>query len=117
MGPGGTLMCELILPEPHLMPGWACCRDRVYNGLQRERCKACQAFRHDTDLRDRLVGPTARGEVLLCPTCGAGYGPQQIPQDGQCLVSWEGVGPGGVGPGRCTGMVGGPREGEPCRES
>jgi len=36
-----TKECELILDLPNVMPGWGCCRDRVYNGLQRKHCKVC----------------------------------------------------------------------------
>lgn len=26
---------------PHVMPGWGCCKCRVYNGYQRTSCKRC----------------------------------------------------------------------------
>jgi hypothetical protein len=25
----------------HVVPGWGCCRCRVYNGYQRDNCRAC----------------------------------------------------------------------------
>ena len=33
--------CKRIAETPHLMPGWGCCRCRVYNGLERRSCKNC----------------------------------------------------------------------------
>ena len=33
-------MCMLI-EHPNLMAGWGCCHCHVYNGLHRDKCKAC----------------------------------------------------------------------------
>ena len=32
--------CDKI-DHPNLMPGWGCCKCRVYNGIQRHVCKSC----------------------------------------------------------------------------
>jgi hypothetical protein len=32
--------CEKI-DHPNIMPGWGCCKCRVYNGMQRIECKNC----------------------------------------------------------------------------
>lgn len=38
--------CEAI-DDPLLMPGWGCCKCRVYNGVQRTECKSCSHKRCD----------------------------------------------------------------------
>jgi len=56
-------MCHYI-EASHIMPGWACCRCRTYNGLHREFCKRCRQKQH------QLMVPE---EVHRCPGCGFGY--------------------------------------------
>jgi hypothetical protein len=33
-------MCQHIRSE-HIVPGWGCCKCRVYNGYQRAACRSC----------------------------------------------------------------------------
>lgn len=37
-------MCNYVDDE-HIMPGWGCCKCRVYNNISREQCKHCQQLR------------------------------------------------------------------------
>jgi hypothetical protein len=56
-------MCHFI-EAASLLPGWACCRCRTYNGLQRQECKRCRAKQHNLVLPDG---------ILRCAACGWGY--------------------------------------------
>jgi hypothetical protein len=85
-------MCTFI-SESNVMPGWACCRCRTYNGLQRTACKACREPRHELALPANLLqcscgfgaferGPawsrTADGRDIAgrCPVCGEPWPPR-----------------------------------------
>ncbi len=57
-------MCAGIFDIPTLAPGWACCRCKVYNGLQREVCKSCKQAHH---------GFTIPDSISRCPSCRFGY--------------------------------------------
>ena len=37
-------MCECVI-GPSIVAGWGCCGCRMYNGLQRFRCRGCDAER------------------------------------------------------------------------
>lgn len=39
--------CDAIEDLPGLMPGWGCCRCRIYNGKQRAECRGCGHARCD----------------------------------------------------------------------
>jgi hypothetical protein len=56
-------MCQFV-EDLNVMPGWACCQCRVYNGLQRKVCKSCKALRHDIEIPEG---------VKRCLMCGWGY--------------------------------------------
>lgn len=52
-------MC-LYVEGPRIMPGYGCCRCRVYNGLQRDHCRTCRRA------HCLLVVPP---DVLRCANC------------------------------------------------
>jgi hypothetical protein len=58
-------MCEYI-DLPYVIPGWGCCRCRIYNGLHRKKCHVCGEERHDFKVPDN---------ILLCKKCGLGLPP------------------------------------------
>jgi hypothetical protein len=66
-------MCEFI-QDTHVMPGYVCHRCKTYNGLQRERCRACDATHCILDIP---------ANVKQCPACKAGY-PDNLPPDCLC---------------------------------
>lgn len=55
-------MCEFISGK-HLVPGWACCGCKTYNGLQRDRCRGCASPHHELAIPDT---------IHRCPECGFG---------------------------------------------
>lgn len=61
------MICELILSLKNVVPGWGCCRCRVYNGLQRKECKRCG---HECCNLDKPL-PEVFG---LCNECGVPEG-------------------------------------------
>ncbi len=70
-------MCDLISGAASLLPGWACCRCRGYQGLWRTECRfACGTRCGRVD--DLLKEAEARGEFRTCPGCGAGYRPEHL---------------------------------------
>jgi len=56
-------MCHYI-EASHVMPGWACCKCRTYNGLQRPHCKKCKQVRHKVEVPKT---------VTQCKKCGFGF--------------------------------------------
>jgi DNA-directed RNA polymerase subunit RPC12/RpoP len=61
-------MCEYV-EYINVLPGWACCYCKVYNGLERTRCRACRTPRHEISIP---------AHVYLCLDCGAGFPIQSI---------------------------------------
>lgn len=68
-------MCKFI-QEPNVMPGWGCCRCKVYNGLQRHGCKACKGIRHVIEIPETTpqcsscgFGMERPGQYEHCPVC------------------------------------------------
>jgi hypothetical protein len=66
------MICDLILDHPNVMPGWACCQCRTYNGLQRPACKFCG---------HACCNPAKPSpeDYDLCPVCGV---PEGLPHIG-----------------------------------
>ncbi len=82
-------MCRFVADD-RLLPGWACCGCRTYNGLQRRACHGCTQERHEIEVPATVVqclacgcglprgakhtytlaGRDVRGE---CPVCGADW--------------------------------------------
>lgn len=73
-------MCEFV-KGPSVMPGWGCCRCRVYNGMQRTICKSCGLEPHEPLI---ITGDCATGtyhedgdtqvEILSVDRDEAGFG-------------------------------------------
>lgn len=57
-------MCVGIFDLSGVMPGWGCHACRIYNGLQREECKACGMKRCEIEVP---------ADLKRCPSCGFGY--------------------------------------------
>lgn len=75
------VVCNGVFALEMVMPGWACCRCHVYNGLQRVACRSCGEFRHDFEIPDT---------VKLC-ACGFGYRPSMGENLKDCPVCGEGL--------------------------
>lgn len=60
-----------------VMPGWGCCRCRVYNGLQRSHCKSCGHERCSIEVPDTIA---------RCPECGFGVERGDDRRDVRCPV-------------------------------
>jgi hypothetical protein len=71
------MSCQLICCKPGesdehgMLPGWGCCKCRVYNGLQRELCKSCG---HNCCNEEKPL-PEKFG---LCNECGVPKGAAHI---------------------------------------
>jgi hypothetical protein len=70
--------CVLVNPpnEVALLPGWGCCKCRMYNGLQRDYCKSCG---HVCCLRNKPK-PEQFG---LCNDCGVPKGFPHVGHKGE----------------------------------
>jgi len=64
-------MCKYI-EASSVMPGWGCCRCRIYNGLQRQACKNCRADRCPA------VDEAIPADMPRCAGCGLGYRAQHL---------------------------------------
>jgi hypothetical protein len=81
-------MCKYVEGTAAVMPGWGCCRCRVYNGLQRSACKSCREQRHEI---------TVTQELFFCDGCGFGCLPDHVAGFGfvcpSCRVGTLGLAP------------------------
>lgn len=48
-------MCKYV-DSVYIVPGWGCCRCRIYNGMQRTTCRNCGAERCEPLQPDTQTG-------------------------------------------------------------
>jgi hypothetical protein len=64
------MICELILDDKAVLPGWGCCACQSYNALQRDKCKFCG--------HACCVEKPMPHEYGLCDECGVPEGSEHV---------------------------------------